>query len=131
MPSAPQHGLVLIVEEDREIAQELCTPLRSAGYIPHAEPSGKEALVYLRRYQPHAVVLDRKLPDMNGLQICRHLRSHRDTWTTPVILLAEKRDPAEVLRAYAAGVDATLLRPVDERELIGLIHHLLGAALPL
>ena len=77
---AAGRGLVLVVEDDRAIADLVGLYLRRDGFGVHVEPDGAAGLAAVRRLRPAAVVLDVGLPGMDGVEVCRRLRAE-DDWT--------------------------------------------------
>ena len=117
---------ILIVEDDADMAEVLKTRLRSVGFEVHTEGQGKEALSYASEHQPDLVILDLKLPDMSGYEVCKGLRKLYDAWTPPVLMLTGMSEPVDKLRGFAYGADAYLTKPFEAAELIKAIALLLG-----
>ena len=116
---------ILIVEDDRDMAEVLKTRLRSVGFGVHAENRGREALSYASEHQPDLVILDLKLPDMSGYEVCKTLRKLYDTWSPPILMLTGMSEPIDQLRGFAYGADAYLTKPYEPTELVKTISFLL------
>ena len=117
---------ILIVEDDAEMTQVLEMRLRSVGFEVHAEDRGKTALSYASEHQPDLVILDLKLPDMSGYEVCKALRKLHDTWSPPILMLTGMSEPVDKLRGFAYGADAYLTKPYEPTELVKTVSALLG-----
>jgi DNA-binding response OmpR family regulator len=80
--------------------------------------NGPDALKLAERLHPNLVLLDVKLPGMDGYEICRALRSMVDLSQTRIIMVTAKAMPSERARGLEAGADAYLTKPFDERDLL-------------
>jgi len=83
---------LLIVEDEPETAGLLGSYFQAQGYEVLTAASGEEALALARERLPDLVVLDIRLPDIDGFEVFRQLRAHRRTREIPVIFLTEKRE---------------------------------------
>ena len=100
---------LLLVDDDPELLQFLREELEGAGHGCIAVASGQDALLQLRQQAFALVVLDWGLPDFNGVEICRRLRSSGDT--TPVLMLTAHDALEERVAALDAGADDFLTKP--------------------
>src|SRR5919198_126624 len=96
-------GLVLVVEDDRAIADLVCLYLRRDGFGTHVETDGPGALDAVRRLRPVAVVLDIGLPGSDGIEVCRSLRAGGD-WT-PVLFVTARDDEVDRVLGLELGAD--------------------------
>jgi len=135
--AAPTEGgapRVLLVEDDPEQRMLLGAGLRQAGYPVTEVARGDEAVGAIRVTRPQLVLLDVDLPGLDGLQICRLLRTDPELHDTPIIFLTGRSSPADRVAGLAIGGDDYLLKPVDLPELrlrIGLVLRRRAAPLPL
>ena len=83
--------LILVVDDEKDIAEIVSDLLRGEGFETAMAYDGQEALTALRRLQPDAVVLDLKMPVMDGLQVLRHMRADPSLQTIPVVILTATR----------------------------------------
>lgn len=112
---------IVIVEDEAALADAIALRLRAEGFdvvVAHDGTSGLAACDPL----PDLVLLDWMLPDIDGLEVCRRLRSRGDV---PVLLLTARTAETDVIEALAAGVDDHLRKPVGMRELVARIRALL------
>ncbi len=117
---------VLIVEDDPSVAKVLKTRLGTVGYGVHVEPCGSTALRYAAEHRPDLVVLDLRLPDLGGYEVCRQLRRLYQPWSVPVLMLTAMDRPIDQLRGFAHGADAYLTKPYSSDELLQTVELLLG-----
>ena len=114
---------ILLVEDDRRLAENVAAQLREAGFSVDTVPGGKQALYEAAVFPYDVIVLDLQLPDVDGVEVCRTLRS-RGTPTR--ILMATARDGVEDrIGGLETGADDYLVKPYSIRELIARIRALL------
>ncbi|WP_084713191.1 response regulator transcription factor [Streptacidiphilus rugosus] len=109
-------GLVLVVEDERHIADVQRLYLAREGYGVHVESDGAAGLAAVRRMRPVAIVLDIGLPGLDGLEFCRTLREAGD-WT-PVLLVTARGEEADRILGLELGADDYLTKPFSPRELV-------------
>ncbi|NPV67726.1 MAG: response regulator [Anaerolineae bacterium] len=108
---------ILIVEDDHDLADMLTAYLDVQGYTVLTASQGEQALTLAARHDPDLVILDIHLPDIDGYEVCRRLRSHHPTQDTPIIFLTEKRDRVDRLQGLELGVVDYITKPFDIQEL--------------
>ena len=108
-------GQLLIVDDDPELLQFLLEELSQDSIVCQGANCGAEALLLLRQQHFDLVVLDWNLPDFNGLEICRRLRSSGDT--TPVLMLTAHHDLEDRVQALDLGADDYITKPFELPEL--------------
>ena len=121
-----QEERVLVVEDEQKIGQLLKRQLADAGYHAMVATTGNQGLVLAAEQRPELVILDLRLPDMTGYEVCRALRQHYPSPVMPVIMLTASLQPVEQLRGFAYGADAYFTKPYDWDELLKAIELLLG-----
>ena len=109
--------LILIVEDDLDLAEMLNAYFRVQGYEIQTAAWGEDAVRMSQDTPPDLVVLDIRLPDIDGYEVCRRLRAHRRTQTLPIIFLTEKRDRVDKLSGLELGVVDYITKPFDIQEL--------------
>ena len=116
-PGGPDgdRGLVLVVEDDRAIADLVGRYLRRDGFGVHVEGDGAAGLAAVRRLAPAAVVLDVGLPTMDGIEVCRRMRADQD-WT-PVLFVTARDDEVDRVLGLELGADDYVTKPFSPREL--------------
>ncbi len=108
---------ILIVEDDLDLSDMLNAYFRVQGYEVLTAAWGEEAVKISRDKTPDLVVLDIRLPDIDGYEVCRRLRTNRRTRDLPVIFLTEKRDRVDKLQGLELGVVDYITKPFDIQEL--------------
>ena len=118
---------ILLIEDDRRLAEMLSRYLGEAGFSVSVAGSGREALTRRGREPHEAVVLDLTLPDMDGLDVCRELRAVSQT---PVLMLTARGEPMDRVVGLEVGADDYLPKPFEPRELLARLRAILrrGAA---
>jgi CheY-like chemotaxis protein len=114
-PVAPRAGKreILIAEDDPLNRVLLATFLEEAGYRVGVAANGMQALKLIREGMPDLVITDVNMPEMNGLELCRRLRSHHKLARIPIIMLSGLTEPPEILAGYAEGADDYVGKPID------------------
>jgi DNA-binding response OmpR family regulator len=108
---------ILIVEDDIDLAEMLNAYFRVQGYEVLTAAWGEDALKMCQDVIPDVVVLDIRLPDIDGYEVCRQLRSRRRTENVPIIFLTEKRDRGDRLAGLELGAVDYITKPFDIQEL--------------
>ncbi len=116
-------GLIVVVEDERAIADLQRLYLSEAGFGVHVESDGLEGLASIRRLHPVAVVLDVGLPSLDGIEICRRMRA-ADDWT-PAIFVTARDDEVDRILGLELGADDYLTKPFSPRELVARIRTIL------
>src|ERR687886_2809166 len=119
-------GLVLVVEDERAIADLVRLYLTRDGFGVHVEHDGAAGLAAARKLRPVACVLDIALPGMDGTEVCRRLRESGD-WT-PVIFLTARDDEVDRVVGLELGADDYVTKPFSPRELVARVKALLRRA---
>ena len=109
---------VLIADDDEDIRALLGTVLTKAGFQTEAVDGGVAALAAARRDRPQVCVLDVRMPDLSGLEVCRQLKAAGDTAAAAVLLISAESSTQDVAAGYAAGCDDYLPKPFSPRELV-------------
>lgn len=113
---------ILLVEDDPRLAEMLTEYLSQAGFRVSAAASGSNALAQLAATPFGAVVLDLMLPDMDGLDVCRQLRTRSDI---PVLMLTARGDAVDRIVGLEIGADDYLPKPFEPRELLARLRAIL------
>lgn len=108
---------ILVVEDDVDVADMLDAYFRVQGYEVASVNWGEEAVRACRTELPDLVILDIRLPDIDGYEVARRLRQNRRTEDIPIIFLTEKRERADRLQGLEIGADDYITKPFDIQEL--------------
>lgn len=115
----PNSGLVLVIEDERHIADLQSLYLKREGFAVHVEAGGETGLEAATRLRPVAIILDIALPGLSGVQICRTLRDRGDF--TPVLLVTARDDEADRILGLELGADDYITKPFSPRELVARV----------
>ncbi|MGA0572998.1 response regulator [Variovorax sp. VNK109] len=117
---------LLMIEDDARLAQMVGEYLGQSGFAFSHAGDGQGGLAQLQEAPPDLVILDLMLPDMDGLEVCRRLRSlPGDLSRTPVLMLTAKGDPMDRIIGLELGADDYLPKPFEPRELLARIRAVL------
>jgi len=116
---------VLVVEDDRRIADMVIKNLETAGYECHVSSDGGQALADFERVKPDLVVLDLGLPGIDGLQVTRKLRRDSDV---AILMLTARTSESDKLLGLELGADDYVTKPFSTAELMARVHALLRRA---
>jgi DNA-binding response OmpR family regulator len=108
---------LLIVEDDLDIADMLNAYFRVQGYEVSTVNWGEDGVRACQSGPPDLVILDIRLPDIDGFEVARRLRANRKTRDIPIIFLTEKRERADRLRGLELQADDYITKPFDIQEL--------------
>ncbi len=117
---------ILVVEDERAIANVLRRGLALEGYTVEVADGGRAALDAVRDRPPELVILDLMLPDIDGLEVARRLREAGER--APVLMLTARDDVADRVRGLDAGADDYLVKPFAFEELLARVRALLRRA---
>ena len=112
---------VLIVEDDRDIADLVVHYLTRAGYPSRVVAGGLEALSAARERVPGVVVLDVMLPGLDGFEVCRELRGDPRTADVPLIILTARAEEADRVLGLELGADDYVTKPFSPKELVARV----------
>ncbi len=111
-------GLVLVVDDERDLRTLLDFNLKQAGYQTAHASTGAEALARARSIQPQVIILDLNLPDVSGTDVCRLLRADPQTRTIPILMLTARGAEADRITGLEVGADDYVTKPFSVREVI-------------
>jgi two-component system, OmpR family, response regulator CpxR len=116
---------ILVIDDDREIAELLRHSLAQEGFELSAAHDGEEGLVLTRTTGPEIVLLDVNLPDINGFEVLRRLRRESDV---PILMLTARGEDVDRIVGLEIGADDYLPKPFNVRELVARINAVLRRA---
>jgi len=121
MTTAHAQARVLIVDDQPDTTAALTVLLTLLGYETRSAHRGRDAIWIARDYEPDLVLLDIRLPDLDGCEVARALRSRSASRSVPFIAaMSGLCRPQDRERAYRAGIDEYLMKPIDLPRLRGL-----------
>ncbi len=120
--------LILVIDDDADQRLFLDGVLSASGYRVAAATDGEAGLAAAASLSPDFIILDVRMPRLNGYQACRALKRNPVTAERPVLVLTSKDEPADAFWAREAGADAFLQKPVDVPQLLETISRLMDRA---
>lgn len=116
---------ILLVEDERSLTDVLVYNLERDGYEVFVAHEGKEGLRKAQTVLPDVVILDLMLPGMNGLDICKELKSSTKTANLPILMLTSKSEESDQIVGFAVGADDYVTKPFSTKVLLQRIKALL------
>ncbi len=107
--------LILAVDDDREILILVQRVLEGRNYRVLTASTGEQALKYLREKKPDLVLLDLLMPNKDGLEICKQIKSEEETRNIPVIILSSRDEETDIVVGLELGADDYITKPFSER----------------
>jgi CheY-like chemotaxis protein len=120
------HPTILIVDDDEAVSHVLSRRLQQQGFETRVADSGKLGLAMARSQQPELILLDLRLPDIDGFALCQQLVDDPETAEIPVIIVSGMERPDIIRRSRAAGCHYFVRKPYDPNALLVLIERALG-----
>jgi len=109
---------VLVVDDDPALAEMLTIVLRGEGFDTAVVGDGTRALPAVRDLRPDVVLLDLMLPGMNGIDVCRAIRTESGV---PIVMLTAKTDTVDIVLGLESGADDYVVKPFKPKELVARI----------
>jgi two-component system cell cycle response regulator DivK len=118
---------ILIAEDDRVSLKLVRDVLQANGYETTEVTNGEEVVANAVRLKPDLIVMDIRLPGIDGLEATRRLKSHPDTAGIPVVAVTAHAMPEDEARILEAGCQAYLAKPLSFAEFVSVVKRLLSA----
>ena len=115
---------LLLVEDDRALAELVSFHFDRAGYAVTRTGDGEEALILADEVKPDLVLLDWMIEGISGIEVCRRLRRRQATANVPIIMLTARGEESERIRGLATGADDYIVKPFSVPELMARIAQL-------
>jgi DNA-binding NtrC family response regulator len=120
-PSQTLKGSLLVVDDDLGARQTLSALLSQEGYETRYAPDGKTALMFAEADPPELILLDVRLPDLDGFEICRRLKESEKTGLIPVVFLSGLDDLADKIRGFESGGVDYITKPFQAAEVLARV----------
>ncbi len=120
-PEGPRKDLILVVDDDRDIARFVEVNLRLQGFDVAVAHGGDDALLLVGQVHPDLAIIDLMMPGMDGLDLTRALRASPLTSSIPIIMLTARGETVDTVLGLAAGADDYLVKPFDTLELVARV----------
>jgi two-component system, OmpR family, alkaline phosphatase synthesis response regulator PhoP len=119
---------ILIVDDEPDILEFLQYNLRKENYDVVTASDGRQAIAVAEREKPNLIILDIMMPEMDGIETCRMLRSKKEFADTPIAFLTARDEDFSQIMALDVGGDDYIAKPIKPRVLVSRIHALLRRA---
>jgi phosphate regulon transcriptional regulator PhoB len=120
-PATRTSGRVLVVEDERDVAELIRYNLTREGYDVVVAGSGGDAIKQAREVQPDLVLLDIMVPQVNGWEVCRRLKQDAETRAIPVIMVTGRVEEGDKVLGFEMGADDYVTKPFSPRELVARV----------
>ena len=124
---APKH--ILVVEDEADLVELISYNLKKEGFSVDSAMDGETALSKIKKGRYNLVVLDLMLPGIQGMELCRILRSDPKTETLPIIMLTAKGEEVDKILGLEMGADDYITKPFSPRELVARVKAVLRRSL--
>jgi len=111
----------ILIVDDNEVNREILQEIFEPDYQILMAQNGATALKLAERHHPRVVLLDVMLPDYDGYEVCRKLRSMPGMTRAKIIMISAKAMPSECAEGYSAGADAYITKPFDDAEVMAVV----------
>jgi|SRR5579864_3254894 len=118
MAAANGKGNILVVDDEPQITRVLKTTLASLGYATRTAADGNEALQIMKNWPPDLLITDLRMPNMDGLELCRQVRAKSQI---PIIVLSVRGEERTKVEALDAGADDYVTKPFSTNELLARV----------
>lgn len=116
---------IFSIEDEESLVSLLEYNIKTAGYKFDFSLNGYDGMLKIQELKPDLILLDRMLPDIEGTEICKFIRSKKEIQRTPVIMLTAKGEEEDLLQGFDNGADDYLIKPFSPKELLARISALL------
>ena len=115
------HPTVLIVEDEPSQREVLAYNLKAEGFEVISADNGDDALLLVEEQEPDLILLDWMMPNLSGIEVCRRLKSRRETRSIPILMLSARSEDVDKVRGLETGADDYLVKPYSVVELIARV----------
>ena len=113
---------ILVVDDEAAQREIIVYNLEAAGFEVMSADNGEDAVLMVQEEHPNLVVLDWMMPKLSGLEVCRQLRSNKETKEIPIILLSARSEDVDKVRGLEIGADDYVSKPFSVVELMARIN---------
>jgi len=119
---------ILLVDDSATVLMMERMILASEGAELYTAKNGLEAQEKAKQERPDLILMDVVMPQMNGLQACKAIRSDPDTQHIPIIMVTTRGETMNVEEGYKNGCNEYITKPIDSAELLRMVRHYLGGS---
>jgi two-component system alkaline phosphatase synthesis response regulator PhoP len=121
---------ILTIEDESDIASLIKLYLEKEGYRVTHISDGAKGFAEIQRNKPDLLILDLMLPGMDGLEVCKKVRSRPETTSLPILMLTAKGDEVDKVLGLELGADDYMTKPFSPREMVARVKSLLRRSAP-
>jgi len=118
---SPGTGRILVVEDEQDVAELLRYHLGKEGYDVVVAGNGNDAVKRARDTRPELILLDIMVPQLNGWEVCRRLKSEEETRSIPIIMVTGRVEEGDKVLGFELGADDYVTKPFSPRELVARV----------
>ena len=122
----PSAGKILLVDDDPHLREMIRLTLEGKGYTVREGQDGSEVAALVREWLPDLIVLDGNMPNMDGFEALKQLRTNRATAKVPVVMLTMRAHQVDMLTGYRFGAQEYLTKPIALGQLLVVVKRVLG-----
>ena len=112
---------IVCIEDEEDIQEIIAFNLERAGYQVSLADNGSDGLELVRATRPDLVLLDVMLPGLNGMQVCKQLKSDAATSSIPILMLSARSEETDIIKGLTDGADDYITKPFSPAELVARI----------
>lgn len=116
---------ILLVDDEEDILNFLSYNLKKEGYEVYTALNGQDGIELAKKQNPHLIVLDVMMPEMDGIETCRILRENKETSNTLIVFLSARSEDYTQIAGFDSGADDYITKPIKPRVFISRIKALL------
>lgn len=113
---------ILLIEDNNNIIKVISLLLKQEGFEMKVEEDGVSGVETALEWEPDLILLDIKLPKMNGFIVCETLRDNEKTENTKIIIISAKAEEEDIQKANDLGADEYMIKPLEPNELLEVIN---------
>lgn len=113
-----QKGTILVVDDSKALLELISEMLKSDGYKAITAKNGSEAISFLESNRPDLILLDRNMPDMDGIEVCKQIKSRKQVSKIPIIFLTATKDVFAIVEGFKLGAVDYITKPFQKEELL-------------
>ena len=120
-----KQAIVLVIEDEQSILNNICTILQISGHTCLKANSGATALTILETETPHIILCDVMMPEMDGFEVLKYVRTNPSTEKIPFCFLSARADVTDIDYGLAIGANGYITKPFSAKDLLSTIEKLL------
>lgn len=121
----PSDAKILIVDDEPDIVEFLSYNLKKSGFNLNVAYNGKDAIDLVQRFQPHLILLDVMMPEMDGIETCEKIRENPMNENKLIVFLTARSEDYSQIAGFSAGADDYITKPVKPKVLLSRLNALL------